>query len=62
MSGGTYVTLYGQLLDTGREMSVSIGGKACKVYNFKDGTINKYVYSALYNLASFFIFKDRAKL
>jgi hypothetical protein len=49
MSGGTHVTLNGQQLDTGREMSVSIGGKVCKIYNFKDETINTYVYSALYD-------------
>ncbi|XP_060604285.1 plexin-A1-like [Ruditapes philippinarum] len=40
MSGGTLVTLYGHLLDTGKKLNVSIGGKTCRVNDFRDGTIN----------------------
>jgi hypothetical protein len=44
MSGGTLFTLYGHLLDTGKNLNVSIGGKTCRVKNFRDGTINMYLY------------------
>lgn len=40
MSGGTLVTIYGNQLDTGGNVTVSIGGKPCRT----DGSTYRYLY------------------